>query len=135
MMIDERMSGQLAQLCKKGILLVRITWMISVWEKSIRRSSRYGAASFTQTSHRLVSGRSLLAFWGKTVRERPNAPKRTEPKYHWVSPKAPRLHRLHPLDAIAGTNRSSSVVLPMPERPAIPNIFLRAPQNLNQILQ
>src|SRR5450759_5030293 len=34
MITDVRMRGQLARLSMKGILLVRITWMISVWVKS-----------------------------------------------------------------------------------------------------
>src|SRR5450756_658150 len=34
MMTDVRMSGQLARLWMNGILLVRMTWMISVWVKS-----------------------------------------------------------------------------------------------------
>src|ERR1035438_2793385 len=34
MITEVRMSGQLAQLWREGILLVRMTWMISVWVKS-----------------------------------------------------------------------------------------------------
>src|SRR5450756_709510 len=34
MITDVRMRGQLARLSMKGILLVRMTWMINVWVKS-----------------------------------------------------------------------------------------------------
>jgi hypothetical protein len=34
MITEVRMSGQLAQLWMNGILLVRMTWMISVWVQS-----------------------------------------------------------------------------------------------------
>ena len=34
MIKEVRMSGQLARLWMNGILLVRMTWMISVWVKS-----------------------------------------------------------------------------------------------------
>jgi transposase len=48
----------------------------------------------------------------KTVSKWPNAPERTEPKYQWGIAEGTKIAPFAPLDAIAGTNRSSSVVLP-----------------------